>query len=166
MNRDYSTGVSNTPVLFKGKEVEHSIHHGKMTLFVVGIRDCNEIVDIVQNDESIKHIYLAANHSYKNRDFDLWATFVTDLVAQLSSYAITLESSYLELSTDLIRLCKANSVHLMVGVAIPLYHAGITVKIDDIDFKCTNPGVWCYNPIFKTEGFTPWDQYKQDEIIK
>jgi len=43
-----------------------------------------------------------------------------------------------------------------------------TIKIDDKDFKATNPGVWCHNlhDLLDRNKFTSWDQYGKDEIIK
>jgi hypothetical protein len=43
-----------------------------------------------------------------------------------------------------------------------------TIKIDDIDFAATNPGVWCHrlNTLLDENKFTNWDQYGKDTIIK
>jgi hypothetical protein len=44
----------------------------------------------------------------------------------------------------------------------------LCIKIDDIDFNKTNPGVWTMSmDHFKqTSGFTSWKDYKQDEPIQ
>jgi hypothetical protein len=49
-----------------------------------------------------------------------------------------------------------------------LFNYNTTLKIDDIDFDKTNPGVWCHplNELLNKETFTNWDQYSKDEIIK
>ena len=41
-------------------------------------------------------------------------------------------------------------------------------KIDDVTFRHSNPGVWAMSmQDFKDKsGFTDWDQYSKDEIIK
>jgi hypothetical protein len=43
-----------------------------------------------------------------------------------------------------------------------------TLKIDDVDFAATNPGVWCHrlNTLLDENKFTDWDQYGKDTIIK
>ena len=43
-----------------------------------------------------------------------------------------------------------------------------TIKLDDIDFEYSNPGVWCHRlrDLTTTDTFTDWDQYGKDEIIK
>jgi hypothetical protein len=58
-----------------------------------------------------------------------------------------------------------------VSVKIPYltqlgYNA--TIKLDDIDFAATNPGVWCHSlhSLTTRETFTNWDEYSKDEIIK
>jgi hypothetical protein len=60
----------------------------------------------------------------------------------------------------------------MISVKVPYiqqlgYNA--TLKIDDINFKATNPGVWCHSvhTLMKRDMiFTDWSKYTQDEIIK
>ena len=44
----------------------------------------------------------------------------------------------------------------------------LCIKVDDVDFDKTNPGVWTMSmDHFKqTSGFTSWDEYKQDEPIE
>ena len=41
------------------------------------------------------------------------------------------------------------------------------IKIDDTDFKASNPGIWSHNmnDLMQTEKFTTWSAYSQDEII-
>ena len=45
------------------------------------------------------------------------------------------------------------------------YHT--MIKIDDTDFKASNPGIWSHNmnDLMQTEKFTPWSAYSHDEII-
>ena len=43
----------------------------------------------------------------------------------------------------------------------------VIFKIDDKDFKATNPGVWCWSvrDLIKEEHFTDWNEYGDDEIL-
>ena len=43
----------------------------------------------------------------------------------------------------------------------------LCIKVDDIDFNKTNPGVWTMtmNHFKQSSGFTSWKEYKQDEPI-
>ena len=40
------------------------------------------------------------------------------------------------------------------------------LKIDDIDFDKSNPGVWCHrlHDLQSASTFTGWDAYKDDEV--
>jgi hypothetical protein len=51
---------------------------------------------------------------------------------------------------------------------IKLWNYNTMLKIDDKDFKATNPGVWCHSlhDLKDRSKFTPWDKYSNDEIIK
>jgi hypothetical protein len=42
------------------------------------------------------------------------------------------------------------------------------VKVDDVDFNNSNPGVWTMsmNHFKQSSGFTSWNEYKQDEPIE
>ena len=48
-----------------------------------------------------------------------------------------------------------------------LLNYNTTVKIDDIGFNKTNPGVWCVplEELTKRKYFTPWSAYKGDSSI-
>jgi hypothetical protein len=51
---------------------------------------------------------------------------------------------------------------------IKLWNYNTMLKIDDKDFKATNPGVWCHSlhDLKDRSKFTPWSAYTNDEIIK
>ena len=58
----------------------------------------------------------------------------------------------------------------MISVKLPYigqlgYNA--TLKIDDKDFKASNPGVWCHSvhDLQTRKTFTDWTKYTQDEVI-
>jgi hypothetical protein len=42
------------------------------------------------------------------------------------------------------------------------------LKIDDKDFKATNPGVWCHNlhDLLDRQKFTDWAKYGLDKVIE
>ena len=42
------------------------------------------------------------------------------------------------------------------------------LKIDDKDFKATNPGVWTHSlhDLMDRETFTDWTKYQLDKVIK
>ena len=51
---------------------------------------------------------------------------------------------------------------------IKLWNYNTMLKIDDKDFKATNPGVWSHSlhDLKDRSKFTSWDKYNNDEIIK
>jgi hypothetical protein len=58
-----------------------------------------------------------------------------------------------------------------IRVPIPyirLWNYNTMLKIDDRDFKSTNPGVWSHSlhTLMDRKNFTDWEQYKKDEILK
>jgi len=42
------------------------------------------------------------------------------------------------------------------------------IKIDDLDFNATNPGVWTHSlhALKDRTKFTAWSEYSNDEVIK
>jgi hypothetical protein len=59
----------------------------------------------------------------------------------------------------------------MISVKLPgigKLNYNATLKIDDIDFEATNPGVWCHSVhnLQKRKLFTDWSKYTQDQVIK
>jgi hypothetical protein len=57
-----------------------------------------------------------------------------------------------------------------IRVPIPyvkLWNYNTMLKIDDKDFKATNPGVWSHSlhTLMDRSKFTDWNQYKQDKAL-
>jgi hypothetical protein len=50
---------------------------------------------------------------------------------------------------------------------VKLWNYNTMLKIDDKDFKATNPGVWSHSlhTLMDRSKFTDWNQYKQDKIL-
>ena len=58
----------------------------------------------------------------------------------------------------------------MLGVRIPKIETSspnLTVKIDDVDFKATNRGVWCmhFHEVTDSNRFTDWQDYESDYVL-
>jgi hypothetical protein len=51
---------------------------------------------------------------------------------------------------------------------VKLYNYNTMLKIDDKDFKATNPGVWCHSlhDLMDRNKFTDWSKYGLDKILK
>jgi len=58
----------------------------------------------------------------------------------------------------------------MISVKLPyVQHLGYnaTIKLDDTNFKGTNPGVWCHSlhNLLDRKVYTDWSQYTKDETL-
>ena len=67
-------------------------------------------------------------------------------------------------------LCERNNFIPQIRVPIPyirLWNYNTMLKLDDKDFKATNPGVWSHSlhKLMDRTCFTDWDQYKGDSIV-
>lgn len=170
MKRDYSTGVTASADMFVGAEVEHTPTHGMKTLFVVGIKPLDRIWEIC-NDRKIRHIYLGANHCFTPDNQDAYEKLALNLLKMGYWVTLDLDVRYYEAVIDMLtHLCEHDRFIPQISVKLPYltnlnYNA--TVKIDDKDFRATNPGVWVHqlHDLMDRSRFTDWSQYGQDEII-
>lgn len=177
MEREYQHGVIRTDVtMFIGTEVEHTPVHGKKTLFVTGLQDPNEVLDTALRNEC-NHVYLGANQSFqlsslpygdeletkrwdklvhKLLDADLWVTLDYDL----KYHDYVLESGYNEYDRFIS----------MISVKLPYidqlnYNA--CLKVDDVDFRKTNSGVWVHrvHSLKALDKYTDWSYYTNDKPL-
>jgi hypothetical protein len=172
MKRDYDTGSNEEVTFFVGTEIEHTPAYGLKTLFVVGVQP---VETIAINLQGCEHIFFGANHSFNPafNDYDGWKAW-EDMIE------FFLEKGYL-CSLD-IPLSAVEEFHdgslnehsnfiPQIRVPIPyvkLWNYNTMIKIDDKDFKATNPGVWSHSlhTLMDRKNFTDWSQYKNDTIIK
>ena len=175
MKRDYTEGVANNITFFTGIEIEKTPAYGMKTLFVVGVHDDQIITTMAQNNDCT-HIYFGANQSFKTngindaQNWRMWEDMIYVCLEQ--GYWCTLDLDVSEVEGLLESgLVEKSQFIPQISVKLPYlqqlgYNA--TIKIDDKDFKATNPGVWCHNlhDLLDRNKFTSWDQYGKDEIIK
>ena len=177
MKRDYSTGVETDIIFFTGTEIEKTPAFGMKTLFVVGVHDPYVVMEIARN-EKCKHIYFGANQSFQTNgvnDVETWRPWEDMIYVCLDAedgFWCTLDFDLRETEGLLESgLTEKRRFIPQISVKLPYiqqlgYNA--TLKIDDVDFAATNPGVWCHNlqDLLRRDRFTDWDQYGKDEIIK
>jgi len=170
MKRDYSDGISDDAVYFRGKEVEHTPAYGLETLFVT---DVQPIDDIIANLTGCEHIFFGANHSFKPAGALEWASWE-------SMIQFFLEKGYLcslDIPISAVEefhdsgLCEHDNFIPQIRVPLPyikLWNYNTMLKIDDKDFKATNPGVWSHSlhALMDRSKFTDWKQYSNDRIVK
>jgi len=173
MKRDYDTGVTENVNFFIGTEVEHTPQYGKRTLFVVGLQNVDEIINLAEI-KKVNHIYLGANMSFDVTDnvqeqWEPWEAMAFPLLEKGYWVTLDIDASQIEGLLE-SGLPEHNRFIPMISVKIPYieqlrYNA--CLKIDDKDFDASNPGVWVHkiHELQKRESFTDWSKYTTDEII-
>lgn len=176
MKRDYNSGQADNAIYFIGTEIEKTPAYGMKTLFVVGLQPIKDIVEHYIESQC-EHIYLGANKSFDPSSWNeimklpsIWSLLVKSLLDR--QYLVTLDFNVKNIEWVLEEcFCEYDNFIPQISVEIPYirqlnYNA--ILKIDDTDFKKSNPGVWCHNlhSLQNLETFTPWDHYKNDRIIK
>jgi len=178
MKRDYETGVSDTPTIFTGVEVEKTPAFGLKTLFVVGIHKWEDILHYY-NKHECKHIFFGANHSFKPNETGLkslhdswqeWEDMIETFLKEGYLCSLDIPLDYVANFHD-GGLCEYDNFIPQIRVPLPytkLWNYNTMVKIDDVDFKATNPGVWCHSlhDLMDREKFTDWAKYGLDKVIK
>ena len=173
MKRDYDTGEANDIIFFTGIEVEKTPAFGMKTLFVTGVQDYYEIKQHLIN-EGIEHIFFGANHSYNPvtaEDFEAWDKLIGLFLKEGMLCSLDIPSTInLEWFLD-GGLVESNNFIPQLRVVVPYvaqwgYNA--MVKIDDKDFKASNPGVWCHSlhDLMDRNKFTDWSKYGLDKVLK
>jgi len=180
MKRDYTTGTQDSVNFFVGKEIERTPAYEMKTLFVVGVHNVDIIETILtqregllDNKNSIRHIFFGANHSYNPVGYDehmQWEFMITPFLDKGYLCSLDIPLNQVEEFND-SGLCEYNNFIPQIRVPIPyvrLWNYNTMIKIDDKDFNSTNPGVWTHSlhTLMDRECFTSWDQYSNDEVVK
>ena len=184
MNRSYTTGTSDAATFFTGTEVEHTPAYGKKTLFVVGIQSTADIQDWLDDfasyedkSQHIEHIYFGANMSFpkdlqvnNGAEWAKWELMVYHFLDR--DYLCTLDVD-IACVEGLVEsgMCERLNFIPMISAKLPyvqLLGYNAIIKLDDKDFKASNPGVWCHNlhELQNRRNFTDWSNYTKDQIIK
>ncbi|CAB4221097.1 hypothetical protein UFOVP1636_134 [uncultured Caudovirales phage] len=162
----------NEVSFFTGVEVEHTPAYGLKTLFVVGVQDVDSIAANLQGCE---HIYFGANQSFPKLDIndaDGWSSWEKMIEYFLKKdYLCTLDID-VQCTEGLLEsgLTERHNFIPMISVKLPYidqlgYNA--TLKLDDKDFRATNPGVWCHSihSLKNRRNFTDWSKYTKDSVL-
>ena len=170
MKRDYTDGVKEDVIYFIGKEVEHTPAYGMKTLFVNGVQP---VEDIALNLQGCEHIFFGANHSFNPQSYEehkAWENMVLFFLEKEYLCSLDIPINQVEEFHE-SGYCEYNNFIPQIRVPIPyvkLWNYNTMLKIDDKDFKATNPGVWSHSlhTLMDRSKFTDWSQYKNDEIVK
>jgi hypothetical protein len=180
MNRDYSTGTADNIDFFVGNEVEHTPAFGMRTLFVTGVQH-EQVIEHLLNEENshidsskhIKHIFFGANHSFNPQSYEehkAWEDMIMYFLNRDYLCSLDIPISQVEEFHE-SGYCEYDNFIPQIRVPIPyvkLWNYNTMLKIDDKDFKATNPGVWSHSlhTLMDRSKFTDWLQYKNDKVLK
>ena len=169
MKRDYESGVAENVTFFIGTEVEHTPAYGLRTLFVTGIQP---VENIALNLQGCDHIFFGANHSFNPKTYEehkLWEEMILFFLNK--DYLCSLDIPFNQVEEfHEGGLCERDNFIPQIRVPIPyirLWNYNTMLKIDDKDFKATNPGVWSHSlhKLMDRDNFTDWSQYKNDKVL-
>lgn len=180
MKRDYEEGELENVKYFVGIEVEKTPAYGMRTLFVTGVQPVDEI-EFWYEKEQCEHIFFGANHSFDPEN-------VLNDEPLYDSYKKWEDMIYYFLDKDILctldiplsaaqgtfhdgGFCERDNFIPQIRIPLPytkLWNYNTMVKIDDVDFKATNPGVWCHSlhDLMDRNKFTDWSKYGLDKVIE
>jgi hypothetical protein len=170
MDRDYKTGKSDSVGVFSGLEIEHTPAYGLQTLFLarndLTLEQIKELAEMV----NAKAIYYGANRSFMyNHGLQL-----SQMIKLMEAgYYVTIDYPY-SLHDEVkqrFKLVWKNELFIpfcSIIFANSEDDDQLCIKVDDVDFNKTNPGVWTMsmNHFKQSAGFTSWKEYKQDKPIQ
>jgi hypothetical protein len=157
-------------VYFTGYEVEHTIAYGMKTLFVVGTPTLEDILYKATQHE-VKHVYFGTSQSFNPKsisqeEYKAWDEVIlgclkADLWVSLDFGVEHIEGVIESGYSEYARFIP------MISVKLPYINQlnyNATLKLDDITWGKTNPGVWTHHlqSLMSKDKFTHWDQYTQD----
>ena len=161
-------------VYFTGFEVEHTICHGMKTLFVVGTPPIEEILEKAETNDCM-HIYFGTSQSFNPKamtyeEYKPWDDVINECLK--NDYWVSLDFG-VEHIEGVIESGYSEYARFvpMISVKLPYINQlnyNATIKLDDITWGKTNPGVWTHHlqSLMGKDKFTHWDQYTQDTEIK
>lgn len=166
-------GHTDDTKFFIGTEVEHSPAYGQRTLFVVGRQNPKEVLARAINN-NCPHIYLGANQSFSidtEEEKQEWYYIFDTLIIDTNIWVtLDFDIKYIDFIVD-SGMTEYDTFIPMISAKIPFiqqlgYNA--TLKIDDMGFKESNPGVWTHriHDLMDRKVFTDWTKYTKDEIIE
>ena len=170
MDRIYKTGKSDSVGVFSGLEVEHTPAFGKQTLFLARNDLVFDEIEELANTVKAEAIYFGANR-----------TFMPHIVTQLTQMMKLLDKGYWvtidyphaihdEVKKNFSSVWTHEKFIPFCSVIFPKSEGddNLCIKVDDVDFDMTNPGVWTMtmDHFKQSAGFTSWDEYKKDQPIE
>jgi len=171
MERFYTNGFfANDEVkVFVGTEIEHTPAHGEKTLFLATNElTTDQIVDLAELN-ACEAIYYGANRKYMHNH----GTQLAQITKLLDiGYYVTVDYQYSiheQVKEKFRSVWNREKFIPFCSIIFPKSEDddNLCIKVDDVDFNKTNPGVWTMtmNHFKQTAGFTGWNEYKSDQPL-
>lgn len=156
-------------VYYVGPEVDHTKAFSMKTLYVIGVRNPEQVVEFA-SENKCKHVRLGVMNSFqKNKrlleiiESTMREGFLTTLEVTVTGYQWVLDN------VDQSILHDKNFI-LVVSVELPKIENGcanLTVKVDDGQWGESNSGTWTYpsTELMDSNRFTSWDDHMTDEVV-
>lgn len=164
-------------IYFFGTEVENTAMKGEPTLFVVGVQPVDVIAKHINKynlnaGRPCRHVYLGTSQSFHPQSVDEWRDWNKMIMELLDAgYWVTLDFG-VEYAEELHEdgWCENNRFIPMISVKLPyikLYNYNATLKIDDVTWGHSNPGVWCHSlhDLMNRSVYTDWKDYVGDTPV-
>lgn len=170
MDRDYKTGKSDSVGIFSGIEVEHTPAFGKQTLFLARNDLYFDQIEELAQKHNAEAIYFGANRTFMHNIAN-----TPHLIKRLlrRGYWCTIDYQYKvhhEVKERFSEIWHEEKFIPFCSIIFPKSEDddNLCIKVDDVDFDKTNPGVWTMtmDHFKQSSGFTSWNEYKQDEPIE
>lgn len=172
MIRQYENGESGAVLFFTGVEVEKTPAYGLKTLFVTGTHPCDVIQEHYEK-ERCDHIFFGANHSFQPTNPEHWESWERMIKAFLTAGKLCSLDIPINYAEEFLESGLTEYNNFIPQLRIPLpyvnqWNYNTMLKIDDKDFKATNPGVWCHSlhDLLDRDKFTDWTKYTLDKPVE
>ena len=171
MKRNYQDGIHEKMCYFVGYEVEKTPAYKMKTLFIEGVQDTEEIMSYY-TQEKCSHLFFGANHSFDPKGHNEWQDWEDMIKKFLNEGFLCSLDIPIKFAEEFLMCELVDHNNFIPQLRVPLpyvkqWNYNTMLKIDDKDFKATNPGVWCHrlHNLLDDEKFTDWTEYGLDKPL-
>ena len=167
--RKTMTNKYENVIFYCGPEVNHTAANGLKTLFVMGFRGTQQIIELA-NFNSFRAIHLGIHGTFqKNKNLASQLPLLLETGLRITlEYPIDAHQFVLDMLPDGVRT-HPNFIPLINCEIdkIALTSKNLAVKFNDTEFGGGNRGVWTLpvNEIMDSNRFASWEDHENEEIL-
>lgn len=168
MQRTYTDTSTDNADFFVGTEIEQTAYVGLKTLFIVGVQPIDQIQKLADQN-AVTHLFFGANHSFSPNtsiEAERRTKIIKHFLDQGWACSLDVLPQHLEYCTELFGYANfCCQIRVPIPNALKL-NTKTQIKIDDLGYNQTNPGVWTVRLVdcMQNENFTDWSQYTKDTL--